>query len=191
MAGISSQAMEPSVPAGDVKTQLLQHLIACNSQRFNKNWQEYQAAMQKADLENTQESLTQLATQLRAHKDQERAAKLNGTLKRIVKCGLKTVPEILCFIICGCLEFAALNYEYKVENLSIRYALQRKNFNMFKAACLGHTALITSILISVYSILQHINDTRFAGTEQLNKDIIALDEILVYLNTVQSAEHNN
>jgi len=169
----TAHAMEEPIAPVALKAQLQAHVIACDAEQFNATWQTYQTATQAQEIAVTQSTLSQLTMQLRAHKDQERTAKFNGKWSRCIA-GLSAgaIAGI------AALSFVPVLNQLRKGKILVAYHLYKGKY--YKAS--SETIIIVGYLVAGYLAVKEFTDARFAGTQQLSKDIIALDEIIACLN---------
>jgi cell fate (sporulation/competence/biofilm development) regulator YlbF (YheA/YmcA/DUF963 family) len=169
----AAQAMEEATASVDLKAQLQAHIIACDADQFNATWQTYQTVAQAQEVAATQSTLTKLTTQLRAHKDQDRMAKLNDKWSRCIA----AISAGATASASGGLFIAFLN---TLRKLKIPVAYQFYKGKYSKAIL--ETLVIAGCLAAGYLVVKEFTYARFAGTQQLSKEIAALDEIVACLN---------
>jgi hypothetical protein len=180
---LTAQAMEEPTASVDLKAELQAHVLACDAEQFKATWQPYQTTAQVQDVATTQSTLIQLTTQLRAHKDQERTAKLSNKWSRRIAGLSGTLAGMLSavggirwiyFVVIG-------DYKYN-GHIQFITPLMGKKFGTLKYEVQTAAFLIGRTLLLGHFTAQGITYARFANTQQLSKDITALDEILACLN---------
>jgi len=166
-----------------LKAELQAHVLACDAEQFKATWQPYQTTAQVQDVATTQSTLIQLTTQLRAHKDQERTAKLSNKWSRRIA-GLSCTPTGILSAGLGMLWIYGPIHDYINLNghIFVITHLMNKNFGTLKNEALSAAFCIGCSLYFGRLAAQDIPYARFAGTGQLTKEIAALDEIIACLN---------
>jgi hypothetical protein len=189
----AARAMEEQITPVNLKSQLQAHIIACDAEQFNATWQTYQTTAQAEEVAVTQSTLSQLTTQLRAHKDKERAVRLTGKWSRNIAGLSGTLAGILsagagmvwiCIFVIG-------DYKKYDGHIQVITPLMNGLWVTFMDEVKHAAFWIGSALLLGRFAAQGITYARFAGTQQLTKEIAALDAILACLNPESIDAENN
>jgi hypothetical protein len=177
-AVLCAQAMEQQ-PV-DPKIELSAAIIACDATTFATSWKTFQESTPADELATMRTQLTQLATQLKNHKELERLLKLK-TLKSRVLAGICAVPMAVLSIPSALfLAWSTLDDLYN-QKIPIISSLTNRNY---KTAFDDTMVIIALCMVTTYAGrygLQDINYARYANTQELSAHIVSLDSILACL----------
>jgi len=198
--GFATHAMEQAATPVDQKAQLQALILASDAQQFKDTWKTFQDTTHTDEMSTTQTALNQLATQLHTQKTAERAAKLKDKWGRIIA-GASVIPT-------GALSFGAVigyiwlsiddfkkcqgfiplipkKYNGYIQILTP--VIQKKFSDALEE--IGWLALFTGISLYYARLAKNdIAHARFAGTQELTKEINALEEILTCLGNEPEQE---
>ena len=152
----------------DINKQLIASILACDANSFKTKFNDYRSTTDAAHFSTAQAQLLELAQSFKTQKDHERSARLNDTTNRALAV-ISFWATLTVTGICGIVALAT--------SKSVIYDPRDRNIFCFL------TILIAGVSTACFSkhVLHDFHGIRHNHTQQLTKEIEALDEIIKYL----------